>query len=65
MRKETLDKRKALAEETPQLFEEFSSKIIETLKLTDEYKKARTIMVFVSFEDEVMTHQFIKDALAD
>lgn len=65
LRKETLAKRKALAEETPLLFEEFSSKIIETLELTDEYKKARTIMVFVSFEDEVMTHQFIKDALAD
>lgn len=65
LRKETLAKRKALAEETPLLFEEFSSKIIEKLKLTDEYKKARTIMVFVSFEDEVMTHQFIKDALAD
>ena len=65
LRKETLAKREALAEETPLLFQEFSSKIIETLKLTDEYKKARTIMVFVSFEDEVMTHQFIKDALAD
>lgn len=65
LRKETLANRKALAEETPLLFEEFSSNIIETLKRTDEYKKARTIMVFVSFEDEVMTHQFIKDALAD
>lgn len=65
LRKETLAKRKALAEETPLLFEEFSTNIIETLELTDEYKKARTIMVFVSFEDEVMTHQFIKDALVD
>ncbi len=65
LRRETLAKRKELAEQSPMLFHEFSAKIIDTLKQTDEYKNAHTIMCFVSFEDEVETHQFIKDALAD
>lgn len=65
LRQKTLDRRKQLAQESPELFREYSDRIIETLKQTPEYQSARIIMCFVSFEDEVMTHQFIKDALAE
>ncbi len=65
LRQTTLNRRKQLAQETPDLFTEYSKRIIDTLKATREYQDARIIMCFVSFEDEVMTHQFIKDALAE
>ncbi|KAF5063534.1 5-formyltetrahydrofolate cyclo-ligase [Proteiniclasticum sp. QWL-01] len=65
LRRETLSKRKQLAEESPERFHEYSSRIIDTLKQTPEYQNARILMCFVSFEDEVETHQFIKDALTE
>lgn len=65
LRAKTLAAREALYKNTAALFAEYSHRIIETLKQTDEYKNARIIMCFVSFKDEVETHQFIKDALAD
>lgn len=65
LRKETLAQRKELAENTPDLFAEYNRRIIDTLKATEEYQKARVIMCFISFSDEVATHQFIRDALAE
>lgn len=65
LRKATLAKRKELAESTPDLFQQYNESIIRTLKNTQEYKDARVIMTFISFQDEVETHQFIKDALAE
>ncbi len=65
LRKATLAKRKNLAENTPDLFNEYNQRIMKTLKNTPEYKDARVIMCFISFEDEVETHQLIKEALAE
>lgn len=65
LRKATLARRKDLADNSPDLFEKHAHSIIATLKDTQEYKDARVIMCFISFQDEVPTHQFIKDALAE
>lgn len=65
LRKATLAKRKDLAETSPELFGKYNQSIIATLKNTREYKDARVIMCFISFQDEVETHQFIKEALAE
>ena len=65
LRAKTLTAREALYTNTPALFAEYSSRIVETLRQTEEYQAARIIMCFVSFKDEVETHQFIKEALAD
>lgn len=65
LRTSTLEKRKQLAEDTPERFRDYSERIIEILKATEEYKQARVIMCFVSFQDEVDTHPFIKEALAE
>ncbi|WP_422486179.1 5-formyltetrahydrofolate cyclo-ligase [Gudongella sp. DL1XJH-153] len=42
-----------------------SRKIIDLLKATKYYKEAKVIMCFVSFNDELDTHQFIKEALLE
>jgi 5-formyltetrahydrofolate cyclo-ligase len=42
-----------------------SRKIIDLLKATKYYKEAKVVMCFVSFNDELDTHQFIKEALAE
>lgn len=41
----------------------FSSIIAEKLYSTNEYKNAKTIMSFISFDTEVDTHKIIKDSL--
>ncbi len=65
IRREILEKRKKFLKENFKGYKAASSKIIDTLKNTEEYKNAKVIMCFVSFEDEVRTHEFIKDALKD
>lgn len=65
LRNATLTQRKALYDDTPQIFTEYSERIITALKQTEEYQNARIIMCFISFKDEVETHQFIKDALKE
>lgn len=65
LRANTLAKRETLYTQTPEVFSQYSKQIIESLKQTEEYQSARIIMCFVSFKDEVETHQFIKDALAE
>lgn len=64
LRNKVLADRKALYDNTPEVFAQYNTRIIETLKQTEEYQNARVIMCFVSFKDEVETHQLIKDALA-
>ena len=43
----------------------FSKRIFNNIISTTYYKNAKVIMCFVSFSDEVDTHEFIKYALAD
>ena len=45
--------------------EKSSEIIIKNLYETEEYKKAQTIMVYVSYRGEVETHTLIKTALKD
>ncbi|NMB03904.1 MAG: 5-formyltetrahydrofolate cyclo-ligase [Tissierellia bacterium] len=42
-----------------------SQEIIKKLKTEPAYTNAKTIMCFVSFGTEVLTHEFIQDALAE
>lgn len=58
-----LKKREEFYKTTPDLHSKYSHKIVETLKGTAEYKNASTVMCFVSFGDEVITHDFIKDMI--
>ncbi len=62
-REQTLKKREELYKTDPAMHAKFSAKITETLKGTSEYKNAGTVMCFVSFGDEVETHEFIKDMI--
>ncbi len=61
--------RELIIEERSQLSESahrsHSRKIIDLLKATKYYKEAKVIMCFVSFNDELDTHQFIKEALSE
>lgn len=45
--------------------ESASDRIIQRLKQTPAYQSAETILCFVSFGTEVMTHEFIKQALVE
>ena len=47
------------------VLEKSSEIIIKNLYETEEYKKAQTIMVYVSYRGEVKTHALIKTALKD
>ena len=55
-------KRKTLSEETR---ESYSQKITNKLLASSNYISAKTIMCFISFSDEVDTHDFIKRAIKD
>lgn len=65
LRREILANRKKFYKEQNKEYKAASNKIIDTLTSTEEYKNARVIMVFVSFQDEVFTHNLIKQALKD
>ncbi|MFH2028520.1 MAG: 5-formyltetrahydrofolate cyclo-ligase [Nanoarchaeota archaeon] len=60
IRKEILKKRNALTKTQIKLRSKKIEKILFSLK---EYKKAKTVMFYVSFGSEVFTHDMIKDAL--
>ena len=62
IREEILSKRNSLAKK--EVFER-SEKIKNNLFNLQEYKKAKNVMFFVSFGNEVHTHEMIKQALKD
>ena len=62
IREEILAKRKKLGKETRDIY---SKEILEKILSSSYYKNAKTIMTFVSFSDEVNTHEFMKRAIAD
>lgn len=45
--------------------ENYSERISKLIKSTSYYKNSKTIMCFLSFNHEVDTHKFIKDAIAE
>ncbi|OLS03052.1 5-formyltetrahydrofolate cyclo-ligase [Tissierella creatinophila] len=62
IREQILKKRKTLSEETREIY---SQKITNKLLASSHYMNAKTIMCFISFSDEVDTHDFIKSAIQD
>lgn len=60
IRKEILNKRKSLEENQHKIF---SDNIINSILNSSHYKDAKTIMTFISFSDEVDTHDFIKKSI--
>jgi 5-formyltetrahydrofolate cyclo-ligase len=56
------EQRKILKRDVKEAFDE---QIFNKLIKSDEYKKAKTIFLYASFEGEVDTHRIIKHALAD
>lgn len=60
LRKEILDKRGKLSKNEHYIN---SKKIIEKIFNSSFYKSADTIMCFISFGDEVNTHEFIKKSI--
>lgn len=62
IRKEILEKRGKLGSIDHKYF---SNCIINSILDSSHYRDANTIMVFVSFSDEVDTHEFIKKAISD
>ena len=62
LKSEISEKRKALSKEE---IKEKSSKIKENLYSLEEFKKAKNILFYVSFNDEVDTHEIIKELLAN
>jgi len=62
LKSEIFEKRKALSKEE---IKEKSSKIKENLYSLEEFKKAKNILFYVSFNDEVDTQEIIKELLAN
>ena len=62
IREEVLKKRKNLNEEKRLVY---SREIARKIFASSYYKNAKTIMCFLSFSDEVDTHEFIKQAIED
>lgn len=62
LRKDILNERSKL---TPLNHLSFSKRVVSNILSTTYYKNADVIMCFVSFSDEVDTHDFIKQALDD
>lgn len=65
IRRRILGERKKFFEENYKEFKNASNSIMDKLLTSKEYKEAKVIMCFVSFKDEVMTHNIIKTALKD
>lgn len=61
-RREMINKRKKLSK-SQRL--DFSNQVISKLIATDEYKKSNNIFVFVSTNEEVYTHNFIKSSISE
>lgn len=62
LRKQVLTERKTFSKE---YVEEVGRSIFQKIKEMDMYKKSETIMVFVSYANEVDTFPFIKDMIAE
>lgn len=62
IREEILRKRKSLSKEKR---ESYSKEITNRIINSPYYVNAKTIMSFISFSDEVDTHEFIKKAIDD
>lgn len=62
IREDILAKRKKIGKENRDIY---SKEILNKLLNSSYYKEAKTIMSFVSFSDEVNTHEFMKRAIAD
>lgn len=62
IRQEMLEKRSKLGRI---LYKEYSKTIMDSLSDSTFYKNAKTIMIFVSFNYEVDTREFIKKAIAE
>lgn len=62
IREEVLAKRKKIGKENRDIY---SKEILEKILSSSYYKNAKTIMSFVSFSDEVNTHEFMKIAIED
>lgn len=62
LRKEILDERSKLGIDD---HKNYSKIILNTLLGSSYYKNAKTIMTFISFLDEVDTHEFIKKSIED
>lgn len=58
-----LKKREELYRLHPDLHKKYSEIISDSLKSTPEYQAANTVMCFVSFKDEVETHDLIKEMI--
>ncbi|MCG0274933.1 MAG: 5-formyltetrahydrofolate cyclo-ligase [Thermosediminibacteraceae bacterium] len=61
LRCQFIEKRMKLSQED---VKKMSEKIISTLFSLDEFKKSKTVMLYVDFRNEVMTQKAIEDALA-
>lgn len=62
IREKVLKKRKNLNKEKRAIY---SNEIISKIFNSSYYKNAKTIMCFISFSDEVDTHEFIKQSIKD
>lgn len=62
VREEIFERRKTISREE---HKEFSDNIIDKVLESQAYKKAKTIMTFVSTPAEVNTHKFIEKAIKD
>lgn len=62
LRKELLQKREALSDE---FIKNTSDHIFDKIKKLECYKKAQTVMVYVSYNKELNTHEFIKEMIAE
>ncbi len=62
LRKKILRERAQMPTSTREIYSERINKLI---KSTSYYKNSNTIMCFVSFNHEVDTHKFIKDAISE
>lgn len=62
IREDILEKRKELGQEKRDIY---SKQILEKILTSSYYMNAKTIMCFISFSDEVDTHEFIRRAISD
>ncbi|NTW72124.1 MAG: 5-formyltetrahydrofolate cyclo-ligase [Eubacteriaceae bacterium] len=62
IRKKVLADRKMFTES---YIKETSSKIFQQIKGMKEYQESKTVMIYVSFENEIHTHDFIREMILD
>lgn len=62
LRKKILAERKEL---TPDFIMNTSKRILEKVSVLECYRAARTVMIYVSYNDEIYTHDFINQMIAE